>query len=234
MGRSTKTRSNSALVESHAVGAQVTVVQVLAHDRFGAIAYQWPQHWRYHFDFANTASKKLAALHEEVLELEPDKNGIRFVADDTLLQDVYEVGNAMVSNAVRAVQHLAQDIGRVCKRNLCGSTAEERIREAVALFSTTGRAGASAGEEHLQWRPQLMGQGSPRLDAVGSEPSGLGTLRPLVPSHWGGLGRIPQAFEWATCQPPDRAWYRIEAPGKEAVTKSGQKMRPPSPGSSFR
>lgn len=41
----------------------------------------------------------------------------------------------MVSNAVRAVQHLAEEIERTHRTGLQGKTVQERIRSAAALFS---------------------------------------------------------------------------------------------------
>jgi hypothetical protein len=74
-------------------------------------------------------------LHKRVLEIEPGRSGIRFVPDEALLFEVYSTGNALVSNAVRAVQHLAEEIEHVCKQELNGKTSAERINEAAGLFS---------------------------------------------------------------------------------------------------
>ena len=135
MGRRVKTRSNPALAEPHAAGAPVFICQLLAHDRYGAIAYHYPRLWRYHYQTAEKASEAMLDLHERVLEIEPGRNGIRFVPDDALLFDVYSIGTALVSNAVRAVQHLAEEIEHVCKQKLKGQTSADRINEAAALFS---------------------------------------------------------------------------------------------------
>jgi hypothetical protein len=135
MGRSTKERSNPALGKPHAVGDQVAVVQVLTHDRFGAIAYLWPRLWRYHYYAAEKAANHLTELHEKLLELEPGDNNMRLVSDDAFLQDMYGTGNEMVSHAVRAVQHLAEEIERAQKVKFNGKTAEDRINEAMVSFS---------------------------------------------------------------------------------------------------
>ena len=135
MGRRVKTRSNPALAEPHAAGAQVLFCQLLAHDRYGAIAYHSPRLWKYHYQSAEKASEAMLDLHKRVLEIEPGQSGIRFVPDDVLLLEVYTTGNALVSNAVRAVQHLAEEIERVCEQKLRGATSAERMNEAAALFS---------------------------------------------------------------------------------------------------
>jgi hypothetical protein len=136
MGRSTKERSNPSLGKPHKAGAKVNVVQVLAHDRFGAIAYLWPRHWLYHYFYARDAATELTALHGQVLEIEPGDDGMRLVSDHDLLQAVYRAGNALVSNAVRTIQHLAEEIERAHETKLRTITAEERIIEALAFFST--------------------------------------------------------------------------------------------------
>jgi hypothetical protein len=67
--------------------------------------------------------------------IEPGENAIRLVADEALIEDAYIAGGTMVSNAVRAVQHLAEEIERTHRTGLRGKTVQERIRSAGALFS---------------------------------------------------------------------------------------------------
>src|SRR5205823_10342997 len=81
------------------------------------------------------AAKELSELHAKVLEIEPGDDSMRLVSDDDLLQAVYRACNSMVSNADRAVQHLAEEIERAHKTELRGITSEERIIEALGLFS---------------------------------------------------------------------------------------------------
>ncbi len=69
--------------------------------------------------------------------------------DDALLLEVYTTGNALVSNAVRAVQHLAEEIEHVCEQKLSGTTSAERINEAAARFS----------KEELSANPDYAGFG---------------------------------------------------------------------------
>ena len=136
MGRNVNLRTNSKLAEAHAAAASVFVVQPLAHSRFGAIAYAWPRHWTLHYSLAQTGAHELSKCHDKVLEHEPGPNAMRFISDETFLREIYSAGNAMVSNAVRAVQHIAEEIERLHKVQLRGITVEERINEAAALFST--------------------------------------------------------------------------------------------------
>jgi hypothetical protein len=96
----------------------------------------WPRHWVYHYNLAKAAADHLAELHEAVLEIEPDANHMRLVADEELLQDLYGTGSALVGNAVRAVQHLAEEIERGRKATLRGHAVEERINEALGLFTS--------------------------------------------------------------------------------------------------
>src|ERR1051326_9372057 len=135
MGRSIKERSNAELAQPHAEGAAVSVIQVLAHDRYGCMAYARPRHWSYHYLFAQRASRELAALHQRVLSLEPAPNAMRLIDDDALLQAFYEAGNAMVSHAVRAVQHLAEEMEQAHNTRLRGTAVEERINEEVSLWT---------------------------------------------------------------------------------------------------
>jgi hypothetical protein len=136
MGRRSKLRSNPSLADAHAAGAKVYIMQLLVHDRFGAIAYAWPRHWMLHYSAARRGARDLSKCHDKVLQHEPGPNAMRAITDEELLEEVYDAGNTMVSHAVRAVQHLAEEIERNYKTQLRGQTIEERINEAAALFST--------------------------------------------------------------------------------------------------
>jgi hypothetical protein len=135
LGRSTRQRSNPTLAKAHEKGAQVTVVQLLAHVPHGAIGYLWPRHWTFHIQCAERSAARIQEIHRQVLLIEPGDNAIRLIADEALIEDAYIVGGALVSNAVRAVQHLAEEIERNSSTGLHGTTVQERIRSAVALFS---------------------------------------------------------------------------------------------------
>jgi hypothetical protein len=135
VGRSTKQKSNPALGRPHEKGAQVAVVQILTHVPHGAVAYLWPRHWTYHIQCAERSASKILEIHRQVLMIVPGENAIRLVADETVIEDAYIAGGTMVSNAVRAVQHLAEEIERTHKTGLQGATVQERIRLAAALFS---------------------------------------------------------------------------------------------------
>jgi hypothetical protein len=87
-----------------------------------------------HYDFAQDGASDLFDCHQRVLGLEPESNGLRTVLDEILLRSVYEAGNKMVSNAVRAVQHLAEEIETVHHDDLSSETVEKRISEACKLF----------------------------------------------------------------------------------------------------
>jgi hypothetical protein len=113
LGRSTKQRSNPALAKAHEKGAQVAVVQILTHVPHGSVAYLWPRHWRYHIQCAERSAGRILEIHRQVLTIEPSENAIRLVADEALIEDAYISGGTMVSNAVRAVQHLAEEIERL-------------------------------------------------------------------------------------------------------------------------
>jgi hypothetical protein len=110
-------------------------MQLLVHERFGAIGYAWPRHWMFHYSSAQRAAEELTRHHDKVLQHEPGPSAIRAITDEVFLQEVYDTGNSMVSNAVRAVQHLAEEIERNYNIQLRSSTIEERINEAAALFS---------------------------------------------------------------------------------------------------
>lgn len=138
-GRKTKLQSNPALAKPHEAGANVAVIQLLTHAQYGALAYLWPKLWAFELQLANEAHSKLSELHEEVLRLPVDAGNIRPVYDLELLQDIYCAGTDMVSHACRAVQHLAQQMEHNRKTTLQTTTAEERIREAAALFGINDR-----------------------------------------------------------------------------------------------
>jgi len=136
MGRSTKLNSNPSLAKDHAEGAQVAVIQILAHKQYGAIAYRWPRLWVFHDHLAKEAYSRLRKLHKQVLHLPTEQGNARNIFDMKLLCRVYAAGSEMVSNSVRAVQHLAEEMERTSKQNqLKGTTAEERIKEATAYFN---------------------------------------------------------------------------------------------------
>ena len=135
MGRKVKTRSNPALAESHAAGAKVTVCGLLTHATYGAIAYALPTLSDYHHRSAREAAAELVRLHQKVLELQPNKARMRMVPNDVLLHSIYAAGNGLVSHSVRAVQHLAQEIEAFTEVSLQTRTVQERINEAVAMFS---------------------------------------------------------------------------------------------------
>ena len=71
--------------------------------------------------------------------IEPGANSIRLVGDDALIEDAYITGGTMVSNAVRAVQHLAQEIEHHHRRGLNGNTVQEPVGAAGALFAPGNR-----------------------------------------------------------------------------------------------
>jgi hypothetical protein len=134
VGRKTKVRSNPALGKSHEVGANVAVIQLLTHARYGAISYLWPRFWVFELRLADEAHTNLKRLHGDVLNLPPNDSKMRLIHDMELLQDVYCAGSDMVSHACRAVQHLAQQMEQTSRSLLQTTTSEDRIREAAALF----------------------------------------------------------------------------------------------------
>src|SRR5262245_50251241 len=126
MGRRLRTRSNPDLVEAHAIGSKVRIMQALVHDRYGSIAYEEQRLWCVHYKIFEAAVKALERCDALILEIEPSLAQFRIVRDQVLLNRVYAAGTTAVSNAVRAVQHLAQEIERVSEVPLTGKTVEER------------------------------------------------------------------------------------------------------------
>jgi hypothetical protein len=137
MGRRVRHVSNPALAQPHAAGAKVSIIQVLVHKEFGAIGYPLPHYWEYHLAFASEAAQELRSLQNNVLHITPGSHNGRMVDDEALLKQVYRTGNDMVSHSVRAAQHLSEEVERVHRKTLEGSTTLERVREAAALFSST-------------------------------------------------------------------------------------------------
>jgi hypothetical protein len=139
MGRKTNLSGNPDLGKEHKVGAQIAVIQILAHAQLGAIAYPWPRFWALHANLADEAFTRLESVHDQVLALPTDTSNMRSIHDLPLLQEIYGAGSEMVSNAVRAVQHLSEEMERVKGSVLTGSTVEERIRAATGMFGLDSR-----------------------------------------------------------------------------------------------
>lgn len=144
MGKKTKLISDPSLAHPHEAGSRIEVIQVLAHDPLGALAYPWPRLWVFHYDQAVDAYEAFEGLHSQLVELPPALDGMRTVSDGEFLKKIYALGAAMASNAVRAAQHICEEIERTTESPLSGSTLEERLAEAsdfAGLPSPATRAG---------------------------------------------------------------------------------------------
>lgn len=115
MGKSTKLIDDSNLHRAHDAGAKVVPIQVLAHSKFGTIAYQWPRHWVFHGRSAGAARDDLTRLHKRVLKLPVDNTDMRSIYDMAFLQDIYATGCRMVVESILAIQHFCEEIERCTK-----------------------------------------------------------------------------------------------------------------------
>lgn len=134
MGTKTKLESNFALAKPHDAGAKIICLQTLTHSEYGAIGYSWPMFYEFDLHLADECFTDLKMIHDEVLKMAPDSSNMRIIYDHNFLIRIYSAGTRMVSHATRSVQHLAERMQGVSGVSLKSTTAEERIREAVALF----------------------------------------------------------------------------------------------------
>jgi hypothetical protein len=141
MGRKART-AVTGVGQPHEKGARIAVVQLLLHQPLGMIGYPLPIYWANHVNFAHAGYERLLALHEQIEAIEPWESGVRHVSDEALLIDVYDSGSAMVSNAVRSVQHLAQQMSAFAKVRLTSTTLVDRIKEAGDLVGIDARVGS--------------------------------------------------------------------------------------------
>jgi len=136
MGKKTKLRSNPALAHPHAAGAKVQRIQILAHSQYGAICYVARRFWALHANLAGKSYEKLERLHRRVLTHPVDASNMRTLANDEVLQRFYGEGSSMISNSVRAIQHLAQEMEQYSESGpLTRTTALGRLREATSRFA---------------------------------------------------------------------------------------------------
>jgi hypothetical protein len=131
VGRSTKLVGNPELAQPHEDGAIVVVTQVLTHATLGNIIFPRQQLWRLHSHLSMEAFRRLESLHQRVLELPVDQSNMRTVRDDALLEQIYGAGSEMTANAIRTVQHLAQEIEQWKGTNLSNRSVQDRIKEAA-------------------------------------------------------------------------------------------------------
>jgi hypothetical protein len=145
MGRDQKLRSDPARAREHATGAPVNVIQILTHDRLGAIGYFWPRHWVFHARMAEEAANQLVELHRQLVSFPVHTvNGIRSIEDMAYIEAVYRAGTGMVISIILALQHLCEEIERTLKIQLRESTLDGRLKEvlsATALAEPTTRPG---------------------------------------------------------------------------------------------
>lgn len=135
MARRPRLQSDPSLATAHETGATVYICSTVTHKQFGVIVHALPRLWMVHYDLAQDGASELYNLHRRVLGQEPDPNGMRALMDESLLRDVYDAGNRLVSNAVRCTQHLAEEIERYHRVDQPSGRVEERIRSAMKLFS---------------------------------------------------------------------------------------------------
>ena len=130
MGRKHRYTSDAALAKEHAGGTTVTVAQPSEHESLGSILIVWPRYWAFHYEDAKDGHQRLMAAHEDVLQVDPDASASRMV-DIDLGGRVYRAGVQMVLGSILAVQHLCEEVERVCKKQWSdGSTLTERLAHA--------------------------------------------------------------------------------------------------------
>lgn len=110
MAKKAKLSSNQELAHPHSEGAELRLLQILVHDPLGAICYSQRRYWALHANLAGVEFAELKKLHSLVEVTPVDKSKMRTIRSDELLQDVYGTGTSMVSNVVRAIQHLTLEI----------------------------------------------------------------------------------------------------------------------------
>jgi len=190
VARRLKVRSNPDLVAAHTAGSVVHLLHPLVHDRHGMIAFGLPSYWAFHFQLGTENAKRLQAVHRRVLALDPGSSKIRAIHDEALLLTAYDAGSAMVSNAVRAVQHLAHEVEVVFATPLRSVTAEDRAREAASLFTDR----AVHADPDYQGLAELVAI----RDAI-EHPKAENTNNPTewdrVPLAWLLSGRRPAAWQ---------------------------------------
>ena len=60
---------------------------------------------------------------------------MRDIDNQKFIKNVYSAGTAMLSEVVRTVQHLAEEIQRTIGRLMTGKTVNERLRESAVVAS---------------------------------------------------------------------------------------------------
>jgi hypothetical protein len=128
MGKSTKMASTGSGIAIEA-GYNLAVTQFLVHDPLGTIGYIWPIHWACHFNLSEAAYKRMIAVHEQVAKIEPGSNNTRLIGDEALLMEAYDSGTSMVSNAVRAVRHLVQQMMAERSEQVTSTRVIDALRE---------------------------------------------------------------------------------------------------------
>jgi hypothetical protein len=125
-------------------------MQSVEHRRLGTITYAWPKHWAYHYEAAHAAFEQLERLHEELAALPVGPDSMRSIHDIEFIGRIYKAGSHLVSEIVRTLQHLCEEIERWTKTPMGGSTIEERFAvasEAAGLAGVKDSAGYSAFQE---------------------------------------------------------------------------------------
>jgi hypothetical protein len=138
MGKDTKLTSTGH-GQPIAEGWVVAPTQMLVHDPLGCIAYHWPIHWGLHVNIAQAAYERVVAIQERIAKIAPGADKIRLVFDEPLLVDAYDAGTSMVSNAVRSVRHLAEEIARSNGSPLTPGRVADKIAEATAAVGIDSR-----------------------------------------------------------------------------------------------
>ena len=142
--------SDDELAHAHDSGASVTLMQMVEHRRLGTVLYAWPKHWAYHVEAAEAAFESLERLHEELAAMPVGPDAMRSIDDIEFIGRVYKAGSTLVSEVVRTLQHLCEEIERWTGTPMGGSTIETRFAGASAaagLENARSEAGYSAFQE---------------------------------------------------------------------------------------
>jgi hypothetical protein len=92
--------------------------------------YEWPKHWAYHYEAAHTAFEELERLHVDLAAVPVGPGATRSIYDIDFIGRIYKAGSSLVSDVVRTLQHLCEEIERWTKTPMGGSTIEDRFAAA--------------------------------------------------------------------------------------------------------
>jgi len=226
MGKDTKLTSTGH-GQPIAEGWVFSVTQTLIHDPLGCIAYPWPTHWACHVNIAHAAYERVVVIQDRVAQIAPNESKIRLAFDEALLLDAYDAGTSMVSNAVRSVRHLAQEIAAKHGQLLTTKRAADNIIEATAAVGIDCRVNQPCYEglsEIVRVRDAIE-----HPDATNVYQSD-GTTWDKVPLAWILSDRSTKAYvryrEWIDVIAADwKAWQESQSQPTTLTTQRGMKSR---------